>query len=167
MIETARLFIQKWTEAEADAFYELTQDVGFTAFPITDWRQKDVASALKWIREMRAFNEQTKMGAFQLRERETGALVGMVAIRVLELQNEDRPEITYRLRESAWGKGYATEAARAMLKYGFEELGFEEIAASITPDNEASIKVALKIGMKRTGSEILLGKPAEILRIRR
>lgn len=167
MLETQRLLIELWSEADAESFFALTWDDGFAAFPITDWRQPDLEAARRWIVENERHFAQTRLGAFALREKATGNVVGMTAIRILRLETENRPEITYRLRRSAWGRGYATEAARAMLAYGFDSLGFEEIAASITPDNTDSIKVATKLGMKWTGREILLGLPAEIFRIRR
>lgn len=59
----------------------------------------------------------------------------------------DQLELLYALDRSAWGKGYATEAARAMLRYGFEELGLDRIVASTDTPNAASIDVMRRAGM--------------------
>lgn len=167
MLETARLIIRPWTPEDIEAFFELTQDRGFAAFPITDWRQKSLESARAWINQVSETFNETKMGPMAVIEKSTGEVVGLAALRVLNLEAEDRPEITYRFRESAWGKGFATEAAVACLNFGFTTHNFKEIAASITPDNEGSIKVAMKLGMKWTNRELILGIPAEIYRIQR
>lgn len=64
---------------------------------------------------------------------------------------ESKPvvEIGWRLSAKHWGKGYATEAAKAVLKMAFEELGLNEIVSFTVPDNKRSIKVMEKIGMTR------------------
>jgi RimJ/RimL family protein N-acetyltransferase len=58
-------------------------------------------------------------------------------------------EIGWRLRPAFWGRGYATEAARAVLRHGFDQLGLDAVVAEIDADNAASITVAERIGMKR------------------
>ena len=79
-----------------------------------------------------------------------GTLVG--ACRVHIVSPEDHlGSIGYCLRRSAWGKGYATEAARALLDFGFGELGLHRIAAVCDPANLPSVRVLEKIGMKREG----------------
>jgi RimJ/RimL family protein N-acetyltransferase len=58
-------------------------------------------------------------------------------------------EIGWRLTRAAWGRGLATEAARAALGFGFLELGLHEIVAITVPDNEASQRVMTRLGMTR------------------
>ena len=60
-------------------------------------------------------------------------------------------EVGYRLMKSAWGRGLATEGARAMLRYGFGERGLERIVAVTHPDNAASQSVLRKAGLKYRG----------------
>lgn len=60
-------------------------------------------------------------------------------------------EIGWRLNRSAWGKGFATEAARPVVEHAFRTLGLDRIVADIDPDNLSSSRVAEKIGMKFTG----------------
>lgn len=65
-----------------------------------------------------------------------------------EVNGRPEVEIGYRLAHSAWGKGYATEAARAVRDHAFHTLGIERLIALIDPSNTASIRVAEKIGMR-------------------
>ncbi|MBS1716883.1 MAG: GNAT family N-acetyltransferase [Armatimonadetes bacterium] len=60
-------------------------------------------------------------------------------------------EIGWHLGREAWGKGYASEAAKTLLRHGFETLGLAEIVAVLAKENEASARVAQRIGLKRIG----------------
>ena len=60
-------------------------------------------------------------------------------------------DLGYRFFRTAWGQGYATEAARASIEYGFRRLGMSRIVGRVLPDNVASCKVLEKVGMKFTG----------------
>ena len=89
------------------------------------------------------------LGCWSLREkREAAPFLGWVVLAPHELVPGEI-EIGWRLRREAWGRGFATEAARRLLDYGLEELGLAEIVADIHPGNLASIRVAEKIGMRR------------------
>lgn len=83
-------------------------------------------------------------GRWAVTSKEDDKLIGLCGFRVLD----DTPELFYVFAQSSWGKGLATEAARAILRYGFEELGFENIVAAVRPANIASINVITKIGMR-------------------
>jgi len=60
-------------------------------------------------------------------------------------------KLGYAIAASEWGKGYATDAARTMIRFGFGELGLHRISAAIGPENQASIRVAEKLGFTREG----------------
>lgn len=62
-------------------------------------------------------------------------------------------ELGYRLRPASWGRGYATEAARAVLTYAFEELGAPRVVADADAANAASLRVLEKIGMRVIGGD--------------
>ncbi len=167
MIRTERLIIKSWSIDDAADFYELSQDTGFNLFPITRYEQKTLETARDWLKQNIESVSKGGLGFQGIWEKTSGTLIGIAGFRLFHLEKENRYEITYRLRENAWGKGYATEAARAMVNYGFLNSPAKEIAVSITPDNEASIKVAKKLGFKWTNNETLMGVHAEILRISR
>jgi RimJ/RimL family protein N-acetyltransferase len=81
---------------------------------------------------------------------ETGELIGNCGIRVYD-PAAGGADIGYELDPRFWGCGYATEAARAMLSYGFGPLGMHRITAECLAENSASAHVLEKIGMRREG----------------
>jgi len=159
MFTSERPLIRAWKESDAEAFYELTQDEGFNLYPINVYRQKSIDTAREWIR-----NVKGKLAVF---EKDSGKLIGMGGLTPWTWEGEELVDITYRLRESAWGKGYGWELAEALVHHGFRELGLEQITATITPDNLPSKKIAEKLGMKFDRHILLLGVPTELYRLRR
>jgi [ribosomal protein S5]-alanine N-acetyltransferase len=81
---------------------------------------------------------------------ETGLVLGTVELRLLSTTHR-RGEFGYVYRRDAWGHGYATEAARALVAFGFTELGLERIQATCDPDNQASARVLQKTGLQLEG----------------
>jgi ribosomal-protein-alanine N-acetyltransferase len=75
-----------------------------------------------------------------------GALVGFAAIK--EIPETSEVEVYYGLAPRFWGQGLATEAAQAVLTYGFEVLGYQRIWARTDEPNEASKRVAERLGMR-------------------
>lgn len=73
-------------------------------------------------------------------------------------------ELGYRLRRAAWGRGLATEGARALVGYAFEQLLHPAVDACAHPDNAASIQVMIKCGMRRVGTFIHPRIPIEVVR---
>src|SRR5215210_6122422 len=93
MIETDRLRIQQWSEDDSEVFFQLTQDTGFNQFPITQWQQKSIESARAWIQQNNVVFQKTKTGAFAVWDRSTDQVVGMVALRLWDLETEQRYEV--------------------------------------------------------------------------
>lgn len=81
-------------------------------------------------------------------ERSTGAVVGEFSLRWLTGQ-PPTGELGYILRPDAAGRGFATEGARAILRLGFEQLGFHRVVAHLDARNTASVRVLEKLGMRR------------------
>jgi [ribosomal protein S5]-alanine N-acetyltransferase len=87
-------------------------------------------------------------GPYAVVERNNPEVIGYCGLFFFpDLGGQAEVEIGYRLARSAWGKGYATEAARAVRDYAFNTLALERLIAIIEPSNLASIRVAEKIGM--------------------
>lgn len=76
--------------------------------------------------------------------------VGVVELQIDSAEHR-RADIGYVLARAAWGHGYASEAAAAMLRFGFDELDLHKISATCDPDNRGSARVLEKIGMRREG----------------
>jgi RimJ/RimL family protein N-acetyltransferase len=81
---------------------------------------------------------------------DTGDLVGGAAVRIDDAAHESG-SMGYVIRRDRWGRGYATEAARAVLGLGFERLGLHRIEARCVPENVASERVLQKLGMRLEG----------------
>lgn len=75
----------------------------------------------------------------------------MIGFARLGLEGVKAANLGYSIRLADWGKGYATDAARAMTTFGFETLGLHRIAATIGPDNKASIAIVEKLGFQLEG----------------
>jgi RimJ/RimL family protein N-acetyltransferase len=76
---------------------------------------------------------------------------------VVPVKDASDVEIAYHFLPSAWGKGYATEAAAAILGFGFEEVGLKEIIGLAFPENVASWRVLEKVGMRYVGTATYFG----------
>jgi ribosomal-protein-alanine N-acetyltransferase len=81
----------------------------------------------------------------------TGEGDELVGFARLALAGVKAAKLGYAVRADRWGKGYATDAARRMIQFGFDELGLHRISAAIGPDNAASIAVVRKLGMQQEG----------------
>jgi ribosomal-protein-alanine N-acetyltransferase len=93
-------------------------------------------------------SERYRMWVMRLRGDD--ALLGWVMLR--PINDTPHVEVGYRLPQSNWGKGYATEATRAVLAFGFNTVGLDEISAVTHADNAASQHVLTKVGLKRDGT---------------
>jgi ribosomal-protein-alanine N-acetyltransferase len=89
---------------------------------------------------------QHAFGVWAVTDKATGVLLGQCGLRFLPELNE--VEVLYLLARACWGQGLASEAARAALTYGFDEVGLERIIALTRPENTASRRVMEKLGMR-------------------
>jgi RimJ/RimL family protein N-acetyltransferase len=150
MIETERLRLRDWREADIEPFIRHTNTE-----PVMRWlggvksepEHRDIIRGrlMRWQSE-RGFT-------FWVVERKAdGALLGFCGIKIAD--GEGSPiageyEIGWRLREDAWGQGYAKEAATASLDHAFDVLGANQVVAITFPPNEASWGLMERLGMRR------------------
>ena len=80
-------------------------------------------------------------------EKKTGKFIGRCGLTPMDIEGREEIEVGYMLAKEYWGQGLATEAARAILQYGFEQEGLSRLICVINPGNQASSRVAEKIGM--------------------
>jgi RimJ/RimL family protein N-acetyltransferase len=101
------------------------------------------------VERIEAGFEANGFGLWALEVRATGEFIGFAGLDVPEFEAHFTPavEIGWRLARSAWGHGYATEAGRAALAYGFEQAGLEEIVSFTTVANRRSRAVMERLGM--------------------
>lgn len=162
MVTTQRLIIRSFNTDDARAFFELTQNDGFNLHPITIYRQKSPDTAREWIEKNASHGS---LGKYAVIEKESGNLIGMGGLTPWTLDGEELIDITYRLHDSAWGKGLGMELARALMNYGLVDLKLTNITATITPDNLSSIKLANHIGLIFDKKIMLLGVATDLYRL--
>ena len=111
-----------------------------------------------WLRTCLERYQTWGFGPYAVVEKHSQDLIGYCGLFYFtDINGQPEVEIGYRLARSAWGRGYATEAAVAVRDYGFTTLGIKRLIAIIDPSNTASIRVAEKIGMQYEGEALLEG----------
>jgi len=120
---------------------------------------KDVKEAEQLILNYDQYKKY-QMGRWTVLLRKTNEYLGWCGLKYHSDVNE--VDIGFRFHKKYWGRGYATEAAEACLKYGFEKLKLKRIIGRAMKDNIASIKVLEKIGMKFEREELLHEGPGVI-----
>lgn len=145
-LTTDRLLLREWNEADREPFAELNADPEVTEFlPGVLSRAESDAFADR----VNAHFAAKGFGFWAVEEICSGVFVGFVGLWTPAFETPFTPciEVGWRLGRSHWGKGYATEAAREALRFGFEELGLDEILSFTVPKNQRSRSVMKRLGM--------------------
>jgi len=145
-LTTERLLLRPFTLADAPAVQRLAgaREVALNTLLIPHPYPEGAAEA--WISKPSDPNNVT----FAITLRDGGELVGAMGLVVG--REHDRAEIGYWIAVEHWNRGYATEAAREVMRYGFEELNINRIFAMYFARNAASGRVMQKLGMRHEGS---------------
>jgi RimJ/RimL family protein N-acetyltransferase len=143
MLETGRLFLRPLFESDSDAVYAMRSDKDVMRF-IREPQDRDETKS--WIRLVSSRWETEKIGFCGVFEKESGEFLGWCGVWRLKETNE--LEIGYAIAGRFWNRGYATEAARAFLRYAFENIKPDLVTAVAEPENLASRRVMEKLGMK-------------------
>jgi RimJ/RimL family protein N-acetyltransferase len=107
---------------------------------------------------MRLFDER-KLGKFPIFLRATGEFIGTCGMEPFDFDGQPEVELGYRLCLNFWGKGYAKEAATAMLSYGFGNLKLTRIMAFVLPQNKASVRILDQLGFRYLHDFVNAGLP--------
>lgn len=149
-LTTARLVLRSFRMEDADVVQTLAGDVGVARDTLNIPHPYERADAESWIRSHAEQLKRRESVTFAVEAPAEGCVVGAVGL-ILELDH-DRAELGYWIGRPYWGRGYATEAARAVVAWGFRSLGLHRIHASHFPRNPASGRVLRKIGMRHEGT---------------
>jgi [ribosomal protein S5]-alanine N-acetyltransferase len=151
-IETPRLLLREYKDDLSDLESILT----FTGDPEvarhSSWGPLSRPEALAFLKEaVSNIQTQPRMGyALALVLRSTHELIGNLSLNIRNLKLREA-ELGYTLGVTHWNQGYASEAARALITFGFHQLGLHRIIATTSPGNIASQKVLERIGFTREG----------------
>lgn len=149
IIETGRLAIRPWRAGDVSHYEFLSKDVGYNCFaPPGVYLVRDEAEALKKIEDRISVFERHGIGKFPVFLKGTDRCIGTCGFGYCDIDGAQEPELGYRLALAYWGKGYATEAAGALLEYAFGELGKQRVFAFAVKQNPASLKVIGKLGFQ-------------------
>lgn len=147
-LETHRLVLRRFTEADEDNLVELDSDPEVMRF-LSGGRPTPREEIRGRILLLLDYYERFEgLGFWAAQEKATGRFLGWFHFRPHTTEPRDGEiELGYRLRRSAWGKGYATEGSRALIRKGFTELAVERVVAETMTVNIGSRRVMEKAGL--------------------
>ena len=140
-IETPRLLLRPLMRYDAPVLHQALSDPAVMRYWSTPPHAK-LEETESWIESSVAAMGRGDAHDFAVLHQ--GALIGRVAFWMGD-------EIGFFFLRQAWGSGFAREAATAVLRYGFEKLGFKQVRADVDPENVASLRLLEALGFKRTG----------------
>jgi RimJ/RimL family protein N-acetyltransferase len=153
-LETERLRLRGFTEDDTEPLFAMAQDPDVVRY-IGDRRSPTRQETWRAIAGYLGHWALRGHGLWAVEERASGELVGRIGI--LNPLEWPGPEVAYTLGRRWWGRGYATEGARAALDWGFANLEVDELISLIDPANAASIAVATRLGETLRGEHDLWG----------
>ena len=157
IIETDRLLLCTFTPEDATLIYNLNLDpevIRYTLDPILDIEHAREVLEKTILPQYALYNH----GRWAVLTKSGKEFIGWCGLKARPERNEI--DLGYRFIKSAWGNGYATEAACACIKYGFEKLHLERIVGRAMPENKGSLRVLEKCGMNFIGEEVVDSHPA-------
>jgi ribosomal-protein-alanine N-acetyltransferase len=158
VIETERLALRRLTLDDLDALAAIYSDTDVRKyFPEGTLTHEQTKEELEWI--INVYYGQYGFGLWATTNRESNEFIGRCGLIPWTVDGCPEVEVAYLLAKEHWGRGLGTEAARAILAYGFEKLHLSRLICLIDPANEASIKVAMKIGMSLEREADIDGEP--------
>jgi RimJ/RimL family protein N-acetyltransferase len=147
-LTTDRLVLRQFTEDDADNLVELDSDPRVMRFlsggkptPRADIENRVLPGILR-------FYALGPAGCWAAQDRETGAFLGWLSLKPADDGDIEQVELGYRLRARTWGRGYATEGSRALVRAAFDDLGVGRVWAQTMAVNTASRRVMEKAGLR-------------------
>jgi RimJ/RimL family protein N-acetyltransferase len=149
-LDTARFLLRPFTLADADDVTRIVSDREVAATTLNIPHPYEPGMAAAWIATHADGLHRQSPVVFAVTRRDGDELVGAIGLSLEPAHH--RAELGYWVARAAWGQGVCTEAARAVLQYGFVVLGLERIFAHHFAGNPASGRVMQKLGMRHEGT---------------
>lgn len=148
-LETERLVLRQFTAADVDNLYRLHNDPDVMHF-LNGGKHtpREVIKRDTLPRFLDYYERFTGYGYWAAIEKSMGTFLGWFAFHPKDGGNPNDVELGYRLHKAAWGKGYATEGSRALIRHGFTALGVQRVRAETMAVNSRSRRVMEKAGMR-------------------
>jgi len=146
ILETNRLILRHFVHEDLDSLFALYCDPAVIQYiPDAPRNYEETRRELEW--HINGHPKQPGLGLWAAVHKATNKLIGRCGLLPWTIDTQDEVEVAYLIGRAHWGQGLGTEAAQAVLDYGFETLKFPRLVCLIDRENLASIKVAEKIGM--------------------
>jgi [ribosomal protein S5]-alanine N-acetyltransferase len=146
ILETERLVLRRLTMDDLDALAALYRDPEVRRwFPDGTRTYEETREELAWVIDV--YYVRYGYGLWATILKETGAFIGRCGLLPWEIEGRTEVEVAYLLDRTYWGRGLATEAARAIADHAFATLPVDRLICLVDPGNEASRAVATRIGM--------------------
>jgi len=144
ILETPRLLLRQFVREDADALEAMLSDPVVMEFYPAPLDRRGVEG---WIERNLERYERDGHGLWAMVLRDSKQVIGDCGCIMQEVEGNNEVEVGYHVRRDLWGRGYASEAARASIEYGFNRLSRKRVISMIRPKNLASRRVAEKNGM--------------------
>jgi RimJ/RimL family protein N-acetyltransferase len=146
ILETKRLILRHQVLADLDDLWALYCNPNITKYiPDAPRSRAEAQEELEW--HMHGHPKHPELGLWATIHKETGKFIGRCGLLPWTIDGQYDVEVAYTIAEEYWGQGLGSEAAQAILNYGFEKLKLSRLICLIDLDNIGSQKVAEKIGM--------------------
>lgn len=146
ILETKRLILRHQVLTDLDDLYALYCDPEIIRYiPDAPRNYQETREELEW--HMNGHPKHSELGLWATIYKETNQFIGRCGLLPWTVDGNYEVEVAYTIRKDYWGQGLGSEAAQAILNYGFDQLHLNRLICLIDHDNQASKKVATKIGM--------------------
>jgi len=150
ILQTERLILRDFVETDWEAVLAYQQNPLYLRY--NEWTERTAESVREFLQMFLGHQKQEPRIKFQFAVtlKSTGQLIGNCGVRRDSAEAREG-DIGYELNPNHWDKGYATEAARAVVQFGFSQMNLHRISASCVADNVGSAHVLEKLGMRQEG----------------
>jgi ribosomal-protein-alanine N-acetyltransferase len=146
ILETQRLYLRHLVMDDLDELFSFYSDPDVIKYiPDAPRTYDETREELEWF--MNGHPKFPELGLWGTIYKETGQFIGRCGLLPWTIDGQQEVEVAFALSKAYWGQGLATEAAHALVRYGFEQLELPRLICLIDHDNKGSIRVATKIGM--------------------
>lgn len=146
ILETDRLLMRRLIPGDLDALFALYSDPEIRRyFPEGTLTYEETREELEWFRNGHPIHPE--LGLWATIYKEDNQFIGRCGLLPWIIDGQSEVEVAYLIDKKYWGQGLGTEAAQAVLEYGFKQLHLSRLISMVYPENHASAKVATNIGM--------------------
>jgi ribosomal-protein-alanine N-acetyltransferase len=166
VLETDRLILRRLTMDDLDDLFKLYHSPEVRKYYSEGLPSyEETRGELEWM--INHCYVKYGFGMWAAIHKTTGQFIGRCGLTPMDIEGHEAIEVGYMLAKEYWGQGLATEAAQAILQYGFEQAGLARLICVINPQNQASSRVAMKLGMTLEIDGDVNGEPTLLYSINR